>query len=158
MKKVVDFLEQNDIEYKMHMHDPVFTVEEAKATRASIPGLHCKNLFLRNQKGNRHFLVIFPADKPVDLKLLAPKLGINRISFASADRLKRIMGLNPGSVSIFGLLNDDNQEVELYLDQGVLEADFVTFHPNDNTATVSLAQDQFMYVLEKLSRDFKKLK
>ena len=68
------------------------------------------------------------------------------------------MGLNPGSVSVFGLLNDDNQEVELYLDQGVLEADFVTFHPNDNTATVSLAREQFMNVLEKLSRDFKKLK
>ena len=69
-----------------------YTVEEAKSTRARIDGLHCKNLFLRNQKGNRHFLVIFPADKPVDMKSLAPKLGINRISFCFCSAPTKIYG------------------------------------------------------------------
>lgn len=157
MEKVLNFLREYNITYTLFEHDPVFTVEEAKSTRARIEGLHCKNLFLRNQKGNRHFLVIFPADKPVDMKSLAPKLGINRISFASAQRLQKYMDLSPGSVSVFGLLNDEDEEVELFLDTAVLDADTVTFHPNDNAATVALQQDQFRAVLKCLNRNYIKL-
>lgn len=154
MEKVLNFLRTSAIEFTLFEHDPVFTVEEAKTTRGAIEGLHCKNLFLRNQKGNRHFLVIFPADKPVDMKTLAPKLGIKRISFASAERLKKYLDLNPGSVSVFGLLNDVDKKVELFLDSSVLQAETVTFHPNDNAATVALAQDQFKKVLVSLNRDY----
>lgn len=88
------------------------------------------------------------------MKTLAPKLGIKRISFASAERLKKYLDLNPGSVSIFGLLNDVDKKVELFLDSSVLQAENVTFHPNDNAATVALAQDQFKKVLVSLNRDY----
>lgn len=157
MEVVKAFLEQFDIQHVWYNHEPVFTVEEAKKTRANIKGLHCKNLFLRNQKGNKHFLVIFPADLPVDMKVLAPKIGINRISFASAQRLDKYLKVKPGAVSIFGLLHDQEQAVELYLHQDILQADTVTFHPNDNAATVALSQEAFRKVLEYQGRSYQVL-
>jgi len=154
MDTVIEFLESNNISYKLFRHDPVFTVEQARETRMTIDGLHCKNLFIRNQKGNKHFLVIFPADMEVDLKALALQVGINKISFASANRLQKYLGVEPGSVSIFGLLNDKDKLVELFLHEEVLQADMVTFHPNDNSATISLSKEQFQKVLKELGRTY----
>ena len=154
MDTVIEFLKSNNISYKLFRHDPVFTVEQARETRMTIDGLHCKNLFIRNQKGNKHFLVIFPADMEVDLKALALQVGINKISFASANRLQKHLGVEPGSVSIFGLLNDKDKLVELFLHEEVLQADMVTFHPNDNSATISLSKEQFQKVLKELGRTY----
>ena len=151
MKEVKAFLEDHQLEYEWHEHEAVHTVEQAKATRSAIKGLHCKNLFLRNQKGNRHFLAIFPADLPVDMKTLAPLLGIKRISFASAQRMEKYLKLSPGSVSVFGLLNDEQKAVELFVHKDILEADYVTFHPNDNRATVVLDAANFEKILTLLA-------
>lgn len=154
MDLVIEFLDLNAIEYKLYKHEPVYTVEQAKETRKIIDGLHCKNLFLRNQKGDKHFLVIFPADMEVDLKSLAPLIGINKISFASAKRLQKYLGVEPGSVSIFGLLNDKESMVQVFLHREILKADKVTFHPNDNNATISLTQGQFKLFLSALGKDY----
>ena len=154
MDTVLEFLQSNAILYKLFRHEPVFTVEQARETRKTIDGLHCKNLFIRNQKGNKHFLVIFPADMEVDLKMLALQVGITKISFASAKRLQKYLGVKPGSVSVFGLLNDKDKLVELFLHEDVLKADIVTFHPNDNSATISLSKEQFQKVLKKLERTY----
>jgi len=154
MDTVIEFLESNNISYKLFRHDPVFTIEQAKETRKTIDGLHCKNLFIRNQKGNKHFLVIFPADMEVDLKMLALQVGINKISFASANRLQKYLGVKPGSVSVFGLLNDKDKLVELFLHEDVLQADIVTFHPNDNSSTISLSKKQFQNVLKEFGRTY----
>src|SRR5437763_16068642 len=94
------------ITYERYEHPPVPTVEEAERHWADIHATHCKNLFLRNQKGNRHYLVIIPHTKQADLRSIAAQIGDGRLSLASPERLMTHLGLTPGSVSPFGLIND----------------------------------------------------
>ena len=138
-----NFLHANNITYVLHEHPAVFTCAEADEHCGDIPGLACKNLLLRNQKKSRYFLILLPADKRTDLKKLTGLLGESKISFASPDDLQVKLGLTPGEVSPFGLLNDTDQAVELYVDAEVHGADIVSFHPNRNTATLELTQEMF---------------
>ena len=136
------------IEYTVHEHPPVFTVDEAERYWADIPATHCKNLFLRNNKGGRHYLVILEHSKKADLKALQVKLGEDRLSFASPDRLQRFLGLTPGSVSPFGLLHEGARDVIVVLDEDLAKADRLGFHPNVNTATITLAGADFLRFLD----------
>ena len=115
-------------------HEPVFTVEEAKAVRARMPGGHTKNLFLRNKKG-RMWLVVCQEDRLVDLKALARHVGAGRFSFGSADRLMRHLGVIPGAVSPFAIINDRGGLVSVVLDLAVLDDERINFHPLDNART-----------------------
>jgi len=142
-RRVYEVLDALNIRYVRFEHPPVFTVEEAQKHWMNVPGVHCKNLFLRNYKGNRHFLVILEALKRADLKDLSIKLGTDRLSFGSDERLLRCLGLTPGSVSPFGLINDEKKAVEVVLDEDLKRADSVCFHPNVNTATVNLSYADF---------------
>jgi Ala-tRNA(Pro) deacylase len=144
---VYDFLAGLGIAYTRHEHPPVFTVEEAERYWADIPATHCKNLFLRNAKGTRHFLVVLGHSKKADLKALAPKLGDDRLSFASPDRLLRFLHLTPGAVSPFGLIYDSAREVMVGLDADLVGTERIGFHPNVNTATITLATADFLRVL-----------
>lgn len=137
-RSVHSVLDQLKIPFVRYEHPPVFTVEEAETHWTDIPGAHCKNLFLRNKKGNRHYLVILPVNKQADLKHLTRTLGVDRLSFASPERLRRFLGLKPGAVSPFGLINDIRREVVVVIDRGLLEADSIGFHPNDNAVTLNL--------------------
>ena len=119
-------------------HPAVHTIEEALVHVPPMPGLMVKNLFLRDEKGRRHFLVIVPFDKRVDLAALGRLLPASKLSMASPGRLQRHLGITPGSVSLFALLHDSAQAVELVLDQAVWEAAAVQAHPLRNTATVAL--------------------
>ena len=103
---VYDVLAELQIPFERHEHPPVFTVEEANQHWAGIDAAHCKNLFLRNKKGTIHYLVILEHRKQADLKRLVDRLGDDRLSFASPERLMTHLGLTPGSVSPFGLIND----------------------------------------------------
>lgn len=141
--RVYEVLDTLKIPYTRFEHPPVFTVEEAEAHWKDVPGVHCKNLFLRNYKGNRHFLVILEASKRADLKELSRKLDTDRLSFGSDERLRRCLGLTPGSVSPFGLINDAKKTVEVIVDEDLKRADSVCFHPNANTATVNLSYADF---------------
>jgi Ala-tRNA(Pro) deacylase len=147
-QKVYDTLTELGIDYTSHSHPPVYTVEEAEKHWGSITGAHCKNLFLRNKKGNRHYLVVVEIRRQVDLKSLSGRLGADRLSFASPDRLRRFLGLEPGAVSPFGLINDTENKVEVVVDKGLQGANRVNFHPNVNTATVGLSYDDFEKFLE----------
>ncbi len=142
-QKVFEVLERLSITYVRHQHPPVFTVEQAEQHWKNITGAHCKNLFLRNKKGNRHYLVILEASKQADLRTLAQKLGEDRLSFASPERLMRFLGLEAGSVSPFGLINDSQKQVKVIVDSGLKEADLVNFHPNINTETVGITYSDF---------------
>jgi Ala-tRNA(Pro) deacylase len=142
-------LEELSIEYEKHEHPPVFTVEEAHEHWSDIKGKHSKNLFLRNKKGNRHFLVVMDAEKSLDIKQFQKKIGISNLSFASEKRLEKYLGLTKGSVSPFGLINDENHEVEVIVDKDIINADFVNFHPNINTATVTISAADFKRFLEQ---------
>lgn len=141
--KVYEALEKLDISYTRHEHPPVYTVEEAERHWTEITGVHCKNLFLRNKKGNRHYLVILEASKAADLKALNNTLGEDRLSFASGERLMRYLGLEAGAVSPFGLIHDKDNHVQVVIDEDLKKADALNFHPNVNTATVCLSFADF---------------
>lgn len=135
------------VAYTRYDHPPVFTVEEAEAHWRDIDATHCKNLFLRNQKGSRHYLVVAERHATVDLKRLATLLGDDRLSFASPGRLATHLGLTPGSVSPFGLINDQAGHVRVAVDAALREAGRVAFHPNVNTATLVLSSADFQRFL-----------
>ena len=142
-KKVYDVLEKLGISFVRHEHPPVFTVEGAERYWQGIRGAHCKNLFLRNKKGNRHYLVIIEHTKRAGLKELEVQIGEDRLSFASEERLSRYLGLKAGSVSPFGLINDSKKEVRVIIDQDLKNCDRINFHPNINIATVEMAYSDF---------------
>jgi Ala-tRNA(Pro) deacylase len=104
-----------------------------------IPGAHRKNLFLRNKKGNHHYLVVAECSRRVDLKVLAKAFHDDRLSFGSDERLMRLLGLRPGADSPFGLLQDEKREVIVVLNEDLRSAESVSFHPNVNTATVTIS-------------------
>jgi Ala-tRNA(Pro) deacylase len=131
-----------------HDHPPVATVEEAVRHWADIPATHCKNLFLRNQKGDRHYLVIVEHAKRVDLRRLAEQIGDGKLSFASPERLKTYLGLTPGSVSPFGLINDSSRAVRVVIEGDLKAATRLSFHPNINTVTLTIAGADFTRFLE----------
>ena len=119
------------------------TAEDGTRHWAGIVAMHCKNLFLRNQKGNRHYLVIVPHDERADLRGVAAQIGDGRLSFASAERLMTHLGVTPGSVSPFGLINDSAGQVRVFLDRRFKSTERISFHPNINTATVVIAFADF---------------
>jgi len=131
-------LDQLGIAHRTVEHPPVFTVEEAKALRGNLPGHHIKNLFLRNKK-EEMWLVVALEDRAIDLKRLGDVLGAGRLSFGSADRLKRHLGVEPGSVTPLSLINDEARAVRLVLDRGVADGGPVNAHPLVNTMTTALA-------------------
>ncbi len=130
-------LDQLGIAHRTVEHPPVFTVEEAKALRGNLPGHHIKNLFLRNRK-EEMWLVVALEDRAIDLKRLGDVLGAGRLSFGSADRLKRYLGVEPGSVTPLSLVNDEGHEVRLVLDRGMADGGPVNAHPLVNTMTTAL--------------------
>jgi Ala-tRNA(Pro) deacylase len=136
-------LERMGIQYERHEHPAVFTVDEALVHWAGIDAAHCKNLFLRNKKGDRHYLVVASHSTPIDLAALAACLSGGRLSFASAERLRAHLGVAPGSVSPFGLINDRPKAVHVLLDATLRQSARVAFHPNVNTATIVLAFADF---------------
>ena len=139
-------LDELGIAHETTPHDPVFTVEEAKAVRGKLPGGHTKNLFLRNKKGAM-WLVVSQEDRLIDLKALARHLGAGRFSFSSADRLMRYLGVIPGAVSPFAVINDKSGVVRIVVDLGILAFERVNFHPLDNAMTTAIRGDDLMKFL-----------
>jgi len=142
-RKVLETLDKLGILYIRHEHPAVATVEEAEKHWTDLKGTHCKNLFLRNSKGNRHYLVIAPVTRGIDFKRLNAALGEDRLSFASPERLRRWLGLEPGSVSPFGLLNDEARHVRVVCDRSLRSSSALGFHPNVNTATLEIGFPDF---------------
>ena len=140
-KKVYDFLNALGVEYQVIEHPPVYTCDELEQYMDGVKGAHCKNLLLRNKKGNRHILVILEESKQMNIKEFGKQIGISNLSFASEERLLRYLGVTTGAVSVFGIINDQKHEVEVYIDQDVLDQEFVNFHPNVNTPTVHFSAD-----------------
>lgn len=150
MDNVLEFLLVNGIDFVLHNHPAVYTCEDAEKHCSSVPGMACKNLFLRDRKGKRYLLLVLPAKKQTDLNKFAELAGEKKVSFASSDRLEEKLGLKPGSVSPLGLINDNKKEVEVYIDSDVYNADIVGLHPNVNTATLEFSKDMFHKFLETI--------
>jgi Ala-tRNA(Pro) deacylase len=143
IRHVTGALDELGIRYELYTHPPVFTSEEARIHWREIPAARIKNLFLRNKKGNRHYLVILEIGKDADLRHLAKVIGDDRLSFGSPERLMARLGLTPGSVSPFGLLNDAQQSVIVIVDADLRKAERLIFHPNINTASVTISLADF---------------
>lgn len=148
MIDIYEFLAENHIEYRRHDHPAVFTVEQALRHVPPLPGARTKNLFLRDRKGLRHFLVVVGYEKAVDLKALTPLLGVSKLGFASPERLQRCLGVDPGSVSIMGVANDTNQEVEVIVDRDLWGAEAFQCHPLVNTSTLVISRDDLQRFLD----------
>lgn len=147
-EKVLQLLGELDIKYELYEHPPVPTVEDALPYWDKIDATHCKNLFFRNHKGNRHYLVILKHNRKLNIRDLEQRLKQGKISFASPQRMERYLGLSGGSVSVFGLINDEENHVHLFLDDGLKSAEKISFHPNENNATVVISDQSFIKFLD----------
>jgi Ala-tRNA(Pro) deacylase len=134
-------LELLQIPYEYLEHPPVPTVEEAMKYWSGIDSGHCKNIFFRNHKGDRHYLVILHYNSKLNIKELEQKLRQGKLSFASDRRLMQYLGLTPGSVSPFGLINDHTHHVHLFIDKTLLAHERLSFHPNTNTASIIIPRE-----------------
>jgi len=142
-QKVYDFLDSMGVQYEKYEHPPVFTGEEAALHWGPIPATQVKNLFLRNKKGDRQYLVILKIDKEADLRKLVKIVGDDRFSFGSPERLMSTLGVTPGSVSPFGLLHEGSKDVRVIVDADLRSAGRLIFHPNLNTASVTISVADF---------------
>ncbi len=156
-ERVFDYLHAHDIPYEVYEHDEAPTIEIARQYWHKDGSKHCKNLFFRNHKGNRHYLVVFDCEKEMDIHALEQRLRQGKLSFASAERMQRWLGLQPGSVSPFGLINDEENHVHLFLDADLQHYPSLSFHPNDNRATVVISQEEFRRYLEAVGNSYEYL-
>lgn len=168
MNKVLAFLDQHNIEYSCYTHPEGKTIEEARKWWKADGSVHCKNIFLRNHKGNRHYLVCFDCDHDLAIHDLEATLkaslqaqglpSCGKLSFASPERMMRYLGLEPGSVSPFGLINDTENAVHLFLDENLQRAETLSFHPNDCRATVVISRGEFERYLNIIGNTYEYLK
>lgn len=147
-EQVIQVLQELEIPYEIHEHPPVPTVEDALPYWNKIDATHCKNLFFRNHKGNRHYLVILKHEYQLNIRDLEQRLKQGKISFASPVRMEKYLGLSGGSVSVFGLINDRDSHVHLFLDSELQSARNISFHPNENTATFVISFESFLRFLD----------
>ena len=147
MPDVYALLAELGIDYTKYEHEAVFTCEAALAAVPDKRSVQTKNLFLRDKPGRRHFLLVTSCEKAVDIKRFAETIGAGHLSFGSAERLEKHLGLTPGSVTVFGLMNDPSHAVELYVDADVWNREWWNCHPLINTATLVLSRsaiDRFL--------------
>jgi Ala-tRNA(Pro) deacylase len=135
------------IAHRTYTHPPVFTVEEAKSLRGTLPGGHCKSLFLKDKKAGL-WLVVALEECRVDLKALADRLGAPRFSFGSAELLYEVLGVRPGSVTPYAVINDHGARVSVVLQQAMLAHDPLNYHPLANDRTTAISPADLMRFLE----------
>ena len=154
ISKVLEYLNDKGHKYDYYEHPEAPTIAIAKEHWRNDGSKHCKNLFFRNHKGNRHYLVVLDCEQDLDIHDLEKRLHQGKLSFASAQRMEKYLGLTPGSVSPFGLINDTDNHVHLFLDENLRQQPSLSFHPNDNHATVVISQDEFMRYLATVGNSY----
>lgn len=154
IEKVLAYLNEKGLEFSWYTHPEAPTIEIARQYWKLDGSKHCKNLFFRNHKGNRHYLVVLDCERDLDIHDLEKRLHQGKLSFASPQRMEKYLGLQPGSVSPFGLINDVDNHVHLFLDTNLQQQDSLSFHPNDNHATVVIAFKEFMRYLDAVGNSF----
>jgi Ala-tRNA(Pro) deacylase len=153
-EQVLKTLDDLNIPYEYHEHPPIPTIEAAMEYWGKMESTHCKNLFFRNHKGNKHYLVILECHQNLSIKDLEQRLKQGKISFASDKRLSKFLGLKAGSVSPFGLINDMENHVHLFIDENLKKVEKISFHPNDNTATLIISIHDFYKFLKWSGNSF----
>ncbi len=140
------------IAHVTHRHRPVFTVDEGRDLKAAMPGGHTKNLFLKDKKG-AIFLICAISDTAIDLNATSKLIASGRFSFGSAERLMEYLGVEPGSVTLFAVINDPDRKVTLVLDEALFALDPVNFHPLKNDATTAISPADMIKFVRSLGRE-----
>jgi Ala-tRNA(Pro) deacylase len=140
-------LKDLNISFTLSHHKAVFTVAESEEVDKGIPGTHCRNLFLRDDKKN-NFLVVLQNATEVDIKKLPPLIGSKKLSFGSADRLWEYLGVRPGSVCPYSIINDTGNNVKICLDKSMMETELVNYHPLLNTMTIGVTPADLIRFIE----------
>jgi Ala-tRNA(Pro) deacylase len=153
-QKLYVILNSLQISFEYYEHPPVPTVREAAIYWKEIAAQHCKNIFFRNHKGDRHYLVILDFSKDIVINDLEKRLKQGKLSFASEQRLEKYLGLKPGSVSPFGLVNDKESHVHVFLDNNLQNAEKLSFHPNINTASLVVSNNDFLKFMNWTNNTF----
>ena len=148
MSNIYSVLSELKINYEKYEHPAVFTVEAAEKYDKGIKEARNKSIFLRNKKGESYYLVVTLGSKRLDLKGIATFLGESKLSFGSPEKMMEYLGLTPGSVSPFGLINDVNKKVIVIIDEDLMKYKILGFHPNINTATLIVKTEDFKRFLE----------
>jgi len=157
-KELYELLEKLSVDFEYHEHPPLATIEDAKVHWRDYDSGLCKNIFFRNHKGNRHYLVILEHLRQLDIHDLEKRLGQGKLSFASDQRLKKYLGVEPGSVTPFGLINDIENHVYLFIDEKLKDYDYLAFHPNINTASLVISMTDFLIFLEHSGNKYEFIK
>ena len=141
--ELIKLLNNRGYDYEFHEHDALFTVEDSNKLRGEITGLHSKNLFLKNKK-NKFFLFSCGEFSKINLKTISKSLGLGNVSFAKKECLLELLGVSPGSVTPFALLNNTINNIDLYLEDKMHESEYINFHPLTNKATVTIKSKDFI--------------
>lgn len=152
--KLYQLLDELHIAYEYIEHPPAPTIEIAKQYWAGHDAQHCKNLFFRNHKGNRHYLVILNCDRDMTIHDIEKQLHQGKLSFASEARMDKYLGVKPGSVTPFGLINDTEHHVTVFLDQTLQQAEKLSFHPCINTASLIIKREDLIKFLEYCGNEY----
>lgn len=151
-ESLMQTLKSLSIDFTLHHHEAVYTVAESEKVDAQIPGTHCRNLFLRDKK-KKNYLVVLQNATEVDLKKLPDVIGSGRLSFGSDDRLWQYLGVRPGSVCPFAIINDTDHQVKIILDKSMMETDIVNYHPLLNTMTIGLKPADLIKFIESTGHE-----
>lgn len=146
--RLYSLLDELKIEYEYYEHPPAPTIEEASKYWKDLEATHCKNIFFRNHKGNRHYLVVLEHTHDLIIRDLEQRLKQGKLSFASSKRLMKYLGITAGSVSPFALINDTEKHVHVFLDENLDKSRKISFHPCINTASLVISYNDFMKFLK----------
>lgn len=151
-------LKELNIPFEYYEHPPAPTIEEAIKYWEDLNATHCKNIFFRNHKGNRHYLVILEHRQALDIHDLEKRLKQGKLTFASPERMMKYLGLTPGSVTPFGLINDKANHVHVFLDENLQKSDKISFHPCINTASLVISFHDFEKFMKWMGNGYEYLK
>ncbi len=145
---LLEIFNKKGLDYQIHNHKPLFTVQDSESLRGEIKGSHTKNLFLKNKK-NDFFLLSCDENARVDIKMFSKSIDAKNLSFANENYLMSYLGIKPGSVSPYALLNDKENKVDFYLDEKLARSEIINYHPLINTATISIRTKDFVdFIIE----------
>ena len=154
MKEVFNVLKEMSIKYEIVYHPAAWTTEDADKYIENKVGVRSKTMFMAGKKDKSFYLIILDENKRLDIKALSEIIG-NRLHFGKEEHLKEKMNLVPGMVSLFGLLNNKDRDIKVYIDKELLNQKIITFHPNDNTATIFISIDDMFKFLENINYEYK---
>jgi len=153
-EEIYHFLQQQNIPYKRYDHPPLFTCEDAQQLAPHIEGAATKNLFLRDKKGTRHFLIVIPEEKQVDMKALSMAINSTRLSFGSPERLKKYLNIKPGAVSLLALIYDTENKIEVFIDSDLWQEQEFQCHPLINTSTLVITRNHLKKFFDLLNHPY----